>query len=329
MRGRGLSAAFFLCVLGPSVLSLALPLRTFARRPAPSELLGAALLQSVEKSGSYALLRVAFQKTELRELRTLDSSERKSHVRALAEELVAGQAALVGGREVEVPEFVVCGSALERLLTEVLKSGQLVGAWKLVAEEGAGKSVAAALAATNRENTDPGVAVVLHGPLDENLRSLFKVPNTAWALQIAPELFKELRERGCHLQLVLDTDDSNGTLAPELGRAAEDFDHGVLVLARSSGEAEDGTSLVPRRWWDLRPRSKAYRWTREEASTYLRFAQLRSLVATGSGDGGDAAAAAVAALPRRELRRKLRSARKRDWVGGWTPLELAHIDAGA
>jgi len=308
--------------------------------------LGSAVAQ-IAQSGAYDSLKKGFANMNRQELTKLKKSEVRAHVEKLTDDLI-NKRCYVCNLAPNLPQFSVKHTKFELLMADIFRDRHLKGSVSVFAELGAGKSVATALAITDRakQNVPGEIQVLLYGDFDVAMKEFLKVPEAAWVSYITQALFQELHAKGWRLVLVLDhmfdkpLEPEQQQIFLQMTRAAFDLDHCICVVCQDKAIAQtvanlggERTKLAPqqlrrRLWWRQPVKATSYRWSRKDATLFVKLKQVESRLRNGElGDPGDLSKAELARLIDEtsqgcELDRILDATKQFDRAGGWTPVGL-------
>ena len=198
-----------------------------------------------------------------------------------------GDASTILLKKISVPEQVVKGTKFEQLIYTVLSDNRSTGLSALHAEPGIGKSIAAILAIQEQQASGcAGIRVLLAGEFPENVQEFFRVPTPQLVVDVAEILFPLLKAKGIRLRIVFDNTFDRGIATAEtslMGLIRPAFEHGqhIIAITQSKKAAEELAGLNGARTRvavQQQPEERMYRWSREQARTYLETKELEEVI---------------------------------------------------
>jgi len=198
-----------------------------------------------------------------------------------------GDASTILLKKTSVPEQVVKGTKFEQLIYTVLSDNRSTGLSALHAEPGIGKSIAAILAIQEQQASGcAGIRVLLAGEFPENVQEFFRVPTPQLVVDVAEILFPLLKAKGIRLRIVFDNTFDRGIATHEtslMGLIRPAFEHGqhIIAITQTKKAAEELAGLNGARTRvavQQQPEERMYRWSREQARTYLETKELEEVI---------------------------------------------------
>ena len=212
----------------------------------------------------------------------------EAHAKKLMDMIVqSGDASTILVEKPWVPEQVVKGTKFEQLIYAVLSDNRSTGLSAVHAEPGTGKSIAAILAIQEQQASEcAGIRVLLAGDFPENIQEFFRVPTPRLAVDVAKFLFPLLKAKGIRLRIVFDNTFDRGIATHEtslMGLIRPAFEHGqhIIAITQTKKAAEELAGLNGARTRvavQQQPEERMYRWSREQARTYLETKELEEVI---------------------------------------------------
>ena len=212
----------------------------------------------------------------------------EAHAKKLMDMIVqSGDASTILSKKPSVPEQVVKGTKFEQLIYTVLSDNRSTGLSALHAEPGIGKSIAAILAIQEQQASGcAGIRVLLAGDFPGNIQEFFRVPTPQLVVDVAEILFPLLKAKGIRLRIVFDNTFDRGIATHEtslMGLIRPAFEHGqhIIAITQTKKAAEELAGLNGARTRvavQQQPEERMYRWSREQARTYLETKELEEVI---------------------------------------------------